>query len=239
MIGMAGGHDIVFLLDVDNTLFDNDRFSHDLDARLLRDFGADGRKRYRQHYQALRDAVGYADYLGAVQRLRADFDDDPDLLQLAAFILDYPFAEGLYPGALDAVAHLHLHGMPAILSDGDIVLQPRKIQRSGLWQAVAGQVAITLHKQHETQDVQQRWPAGHYVMIEDKPLLLAQMKKLMGAQLTTVFIQQGHYAVEQGLSPGDPAADIVLARISDLRSLTARDFIAAAAGPAVRHLEQP
>lgn len=227
---MSSGQPIVFLFDVDNTLFDNDRFSDDLDARLERDFGADGRERYRRHYQALRDAFGYADYLGAVQRLRDDVGDNPNLLQLAAFILDYPFADGLYPLALDAIAHLGNHGMPVILSDGDMVLQPRKVQRSGLWQAMAGQVSITLHKQRQTDAVQQRWPAAHYVMIEDKPLLLTQMKHTLGAQLTTVFVRQGHYSVEQQLAKDDPSPDITIERIGDLLTLAAQDFLAATDG---------
>ena len=234
---MSSAQKIVFLFDVDNTLFDNDRFSADLDARLQRDFGADGRARYRSHYEALREALGYADYLGAVQRLRDDFSENEKLLQLGEFILDYPFAEGLYAHALDAIAHLLQHGMPAILSDGDIVLQPRKVRRSGLWQAMAGQVSITLHKQRRTDAVQRRWPAGRYVMIEDKPLLLAQMKGKMGAQLTTVFVQQGHYAAEQKLAKDDPSPDITLARIGDLRSLVAQDFLAATDGTQT-HQEQ-
>lgn len=227
---MSASQKIMFLFDVDNTLFDNDRFNDDLDARLKRDFGVDGRERYRKHYEALRDELGYADYLGAVQRLRDEYDDDPKLLQLAEFILDYPFADSLYLHALDAIAHLRSHGMPVILSDGDMVLQPRKVMRSGLWEAMVGQVSITLHKQHQTDDVQRRWPAEHYVMIEDKPLLLAEMKRKMDAQLTTVFVQQGHYAAEQQLSKNDPTPDITLGCIGDLRSLVAQDFYVASDG---------
>ncbi len=225
---VASGRNIVFLLDVDNTLFDNDGFSDALDERLERDFGVDGRKRYRSHYEALRDELGYADYLGAVQRLRNQFADDPNLLQLAAFILEYPFADHLYPHALEAIAHLKTVGMPTILSDGDMVLQPRKVQRSGLWQATAGQVSIYLHKQHRLEAVQQRWPADHYVMVEDKPQLLAQMKQEMGKALTTVFVRQGHYAIEQQLSQDEPAADITIERIGELRSLNMQDFLATA-----------
>ena len=224
---MSSAQSIVFLLDVDNTLFDNDGFSDALDQRLLRDFGAKGQKRYRAHYEALRDALGYADYLGAVQRLRSDFDDDPPLLQLATFILEYPFAEHLYPHALDAIAHFKTMGLPAILSDGDMVLQPRKVQRAGLWQATDGQVAIYLHKQRRLEAVQRRWPADHYVMVEDKPKLLAEMKQQMGKALTTVFVRQGHYAIEQQLSHDEHEPDIIIERISDLRSLDTQDFLAA------------
>ena len=241
---MSSGENIVFLLDVDNTLLDNDRFSADLDARLERDFGADGRGCYRSHYEALRDELGYSDYLGAVQRLRSAFDDDPNLLQLAAFILDYPFIARLYPHALDAIAHLRTLGMPAILSDGDMVLQPRKVQCSGLWQATAGQVSIYLHKQRRLEAVQRCWPADHYVMVEDKPQLLAQMKQQLGNALTTVFVRQGHYALEQQLLQDDPAPDITIERIGELRSLGTHDFLAAASDLAAGRvsaeiLEQP
>ena len=241
---MSSGQNIVFLLDVDNTLLDNDRFSADLDARLERDFGADGRGCYRSHYEALRDELGYSDYLGAVQRLRSAFDDDPNLLQLATFILDYPFVDRLYPHALDAIAHLGTLSMPAILSDGDMVLQPRKVQRSGLWQATDGRVSIYLHKQRRLEAVQRRWPAGHYVMVDDKPLLLAQMKRQLGKQLTTVFVRQGHYAIEQQLLQEDPAPDITIERVGDLRSFKAHDFLAVASDLAAGRLsaeilEQP
>ncbi len=191
------------------------------------------------HYEALRKELGYADYLGAVQRLRNEFDDDPKLLDLAAFILDYPFADHLYPHALEAIAHLKTLGIPAILSDGDMVLQPRKVQRSGLWQATDGQVSIYLHKQRRLEAVQQRWPADHYVMVEDKPQLLAQMKQQMGGALTTVLVRQGHYATEQQLSQDEPPPDITIERIGELRSLDTQDFLAADSGTATVQTEQP
>ena len=229
---MSSDSSIVFLLDVDNTLLDNDCFSTDLDVRLQRDFGARGRDAYRGHYRALRDEHGYADYLGAVQRLRGEFDDDPSLLQLAAFILDYPFAERLYPCALETIAYLDTLGMPVILSDGDMVLQPRKVQRSGLWQATGGRVSIYLHKQRRLDAVRRHWPARHYIMVEDKPALLAAMKCEMGPTLTTIFVRQGHYAQEQTLAPGDPHPDIAIGRIDELRTLDLRDLLSAAAGSA-------
>lgn len=227
---VASGRNIVFLLDVDNTLFDNDGFSDALNERLEHDFGVEGKKSYRSHYEALRDELGYADYLGAVQRLRNELDDDPNLLRLAAFILDYPFADHLFPHALEAIAHLRTMGMPAILSDGDMVLQPRKVQRSGLWQATDDRVLIYLHKQRRLEAVQRRWPADHYVMVEDKPQLLAQMKQQMGNALTTVFVRQGHYALEQQLLHGQPSPDITIERIGELRSLNAQDFLTPASG---------
>lgn len=236
---MSSGSNIVFLLDVDNTLLDNDRFSDELDERLVRDFGAEGRDHYRRHYRALRDALGYADYLGAVQRLRGEFDDDPSLLHLAAFILDYPFAERLFPRALETIAYLDTLGTPVILSDGDMVLQPRKVQRSGLWRATAGRVSIYLHKQRRLDAVRRHWPAWHYVMVEDKPALLAAMKREMGPTLTTVFVRQGHYAQEQKLAPGEPTPDIAIDRIDELHLLTLDELLSAAAGPQATATEQP
>jgi FMN phosphatase YigB (HAD superfamily) len=206
----------IFLLDVDNTLLDNDRFSADLDARLDHDFGVAQRMRYRDIYGALRDQLGYADYLGALQAFRADLDDDADLLQMSAFLLDYPFAERLYPQALDTIAHLRALGTPMVLSDGDIVFQPRKIQRSGLWDAVQGRVLVCLHKERMLDAMQRRFPARHYVMVDDKPHLLAAMKTAMGDRLTTVFVQQGHYAREAADDSIDPAPDLTIARIADL-----------------------
>lgn len=214
----------VFLIDVDNTLFDNDGFAGDLGAQLERWFGADGRARYFELYEALRDEVGYADYLGAVQRFRQHREADPAMLGLGAWMLDYPFAEHLYPHALDAVAHLRTLGTTAILSDGDIVFQPHKIRRSGLWQAFAGEVLVYVHKQHMLDAVQARYPAAHYVMVDDKASLLTAVKRVLGSRLTTVFVRQGHYAAlpaeADALTP-----DIEIAAIAELARFTATDFL--------------
>ena len=226
--------DTVFLLDVDNTLLDNDRFSSDLDARLERDFGAAQRGRYREIYAALRDQLGYADYLGAMQAFRAGLDEDVDLLQMSTFLLDYPFAERLYPQALDTIAHLHALGTPVVLSDGDIVFQPRKIQRSGLWDAVHGRVLVYLHKERMLDAMQRRFPARHYVMVDDKPHLLAAMKTAMGDRLSTIFVQQGHYARDAIGDAVSPAPDITIARIADLLQLTPGQW----RRPETRSLEQ-
>ena len=226
--------DTVFLLDVDNTLLDNDRFSADLDARLERDFGAAQRGRYREIYAALRDQLGYADYLGAMQAFRAGLDEDVDLLQMSTFLLDYPFAERLYPQALDTIAHLHALGTPVVLSDGDIVFQPRKIQRSGLWDAVHGRVLVYLHKERMLDAMQRRFPARHYVMVDDKPHLLAAMKTAMGDRLTTIFVQQGHYARDAIGDAISPAPDITIARIADLLQLMPGQW----RRPETRRLEQ-
>lgn len=215
---------IVFLVDVDNTLLDNDRFADDLGAHLAATFGSGERARYWAIYAELRDALGYADYLGALQRFRDGLENDPALLQMSSWLLDYPFADRLYPHALETLAHLRTLGRTAILSDGDMVFQPRKIQRAGVWAAVDGEVLIYLHKQQRLAAMQQRYPAAHYVMIDDKPQILAQMKQQLGERLTTVFVRQGHYAdaAPAGL---DPAPDLAIACIADLRRRKLDDFL--------------
>ena len=207
---------VVFLLDIDNTLLDNDRFAADLGARLQQDFGAEGRDRYWSIYAVLREKVGYADYLATLQEFRTGLDHDPDLLQMSRFMLEYPFAERLYPDALAAVARLHTLGTPVVLSDGDVVFQPRKVQRSGIWDAVQGRVLIYLHKQRMLDAMQQRFPAAHYVMVDDKPLLLAAMKTVLGPRLTTVFVRQGHYAREATGQSIMPPPDLTIERIGEL-----------------------
>ncbi|OOG57928.1 HAD family hydrolase [Rhodanobacter sp. C03] len=215
---------VVFLLDVDNTLLDNDRFAADLGDTLEQAFGATEHDRYWAIYAQLRDELGYADYLGALQRFRAGLDNNPALLQMSAYLLEYPFAERLYPHALDTVAHLRTLGPTAILSDGDVVFQPRKIQHAGLWDALDGEVLIYLHKQHMLVAMQQRYPAAHYVMVDDKPQILAEMKQRLGHKLTTVFVRQGHYAAA---APADlqPAPDLTIACIGDLRGRKLEDFL--------------
>ncbi|MEO8810392.1 MAG: HAD family hydrolase [Rhodanobacter sp.] len=218
----------VFLLDVDNTLFDNDGFAADLAGHLQRNFGDVGRDRYWTLYENLRNEVGYADYLGALQRFRTELEGDRAILKLGAWMLDYAYAGHLYPHALEAIAHVQALGTTAILSDGDAVMQPHKIRRGGLWEALRGEVMVFIHKQHMLDAVQQRYPAGHYVMVDDKAQVLAQMKQVMGAQLTTVFVRQGHYAAETGADV-DPAPDMQIAHIGDLRRYATDDFRRAAA----------
>jgi FMN phosphatase YigB (HAD superfamily) len=215
---------VVFLLDVDNTLVDNDRFAADLRARLERDFGTAQCDRYWTIYGKRREALGYADYLGTLQEFRIGLDDDPDLLQMSDFLLEYPFVDRLYPQALDAIAHLRTLGLPVVFSDGDVVFQPRKIQHAGLWDALRGEVLIYVHKQQMLVAMQQRYPAAHYVMVDDKPQILADMKQRLGQRLTTVFVEQGHYAAQ---APEDvrAAADMRIARIGDLRERKLADFL--------------
>lgn len=210
---------IVFLVDVDNTLLDNDRIAADLDDHLACEFGDENRDRYWEIFEALRVELGYADYLGALQRYRTSVANDPRLLMMSSFLVDYPFAERLYDGALDAIAHLRRWGPTAILSDGDVVFQPRKVQRSGLWDAVEGRVLIYVHKEQMLDDIERRYPARHYVMVDDKLRLLTAMKKAWGERLTTVFPRQGHYALDPANSADYPPADITIERIGELISV--------------------
>lgn len=212
-------HDIVFLLDVDNTLLDNDLIQEDLRDRIAEDFGAAGRDRYWALFEALRTELGYADYLGALQIFRLDGVNDPRLLLLSSFILDYPFADRLYDGALETIAHLRSWGPTVILSDGDVVLQPRKIQRSGLWAAVDGQVLIYVKKESMLDEVQLRYPARHYVMVDDKLRILASMKSILGDKLTTVFPLQGHYALDTPTISAYQPADLTIEHISELAGI--------------------
>jgi FMN phosphatase YigB (HAD superfamily) len=215
---------VTFLLDVDNTLLDNDRFAADLGDRLEQAFGASERERYWAIFGRLREQLGLADYLGSLQAFRTGLDDHPDLLAMSEFLLEYPFAARLFPRALEAVAYLNTLGRPVVLSDGDIVFQPRKIQRSGIWDAVGGRVMIYVHKERVLDHMQQRYPATHYVMVDDKPNLLAAMKSILQGKLTTVFVRQGHYALAAESNSVDPAPDMVIERIGDLIDHPLSDF---------------
>ena len=222
-------HDVIFLLDVDNTLLDNDRVVTDLRSHLVQAVGNASADRYWAIFEQLRSELGYADYLGALQRYRVhgpgDATPDPALLQLSSFLIDYPFADRLYPGALRAIEHLQRFGSAVILSDGDVVFQRRKVQRSGLWQAVEGRVLIYIHKELMLDAVQQRYPARHYVMVDDKLRILAAMKQTLRERLTTVFPRQGHYAVDPHNIAIYPPADITLERIGDLANVGLPDLL--------------
>jgi FMN phosphatase YigB (HAD superfamily) len=213
---MPGHQDTVFLFDVDNTLFNNDALSADLSGHLESEFGRSARERYWKIFETLRSELGYADYLGALQRYRMEVPDDPQLLRMSAFLIDYPFESRLFPGALKAIAHCRRVGPTAILSDGDVVFQPRKVLRSGLWEAFEGRVLIYLHKEQMLDAVERHYPAKHYVMVDDKLRLLDAMKKVWGSRLTTIFVRQGHYALDMANISAYPAADITLEKIGDL-----------------------
>ena len=225
---MTAPHDTVFLLDVDNTLLDNDRVIADLHAHLEHQFGVVTAGRYWAHFVALRSELGYADYLGALQRWRLDAEplpgDEMRLLKMSGFLMDYPFADRLYPQALDVVRRLTESGPTVILTDGDVVFQPRKIQRSGLWDAVAGRVLIYIHKEQMLEAVQRHFPARHYVMVDDKLRILSAMKGVLQSRLTTVFPRQGHYALDAAVVAAYPPADIAIERIGDLLDIDIRDL---------------
>ena len=221
---MLNAQSVIFLLDVDNTLLDNDRFAQDLGERLENAFGAAERARYWEIFGRRREALGLADYLGALQDFRTGLEDNPQLLGMSDFLLEYPFASRLFPQALEAVAHLRTLGLPVVLSDGDIVFQPRKIHRSGIWAAVEGRVLIYLHKEKMLEHMQQRYPAKQYVMVDDKANLLAAMKSALGERLTTVFVRQGHYALAAESKSAEPAPDLVIERIGDLLNHDLTDF---------------
>ena len=213
---MAASDNTVFLFDCDNTLLDNDAVQNDLRAHLASEFGPAARDRYWAILEDLRAELGYVDYLGALQRYRLDDMCDARLLSMSSFLIDYPFAGRLYPGALDAVRHAKAAGSAVILSDGDVVFQPRKIARSGLWAAVDGRVLIYIHKEAMLEAVAAAFPARRYVMIDDKLRILAAMKKVWGDRLTTVFPRQGHYAFDAAALAAYPPADITIERIGDL-----------------------
>src|SRR6185312_13222227 len=213
---MSERQNLVFLLDVDNTLLDNDRVAQDLRQYLTENFGAERQNRYWQLFEELRSELGYADYLGALQRYRIEFPRDPHILKVSAFLIEYHFANRLYPGSLDAIERMNQWGATVVLSDGDAVFQPRKVERAGIWDAVEGRVLIYIHKEQMLDDVEQRYPARHYVMVDDKLRILAAMKKIWAERLTTVFPRQGHYALDLKNILAYPSADLTVERIGDL-----------------------
>ena len=204
---------VVFLVDVDNTLLDNDRVQDDLRRHLEREFGAASRDRYWAILEARFVELGYRDYLGALQRYRVEHPQDVHLMTMSSYLVDYPFASRLYPGALDVLKRLRGFGPTVILSDGDVVFQPRKVQRSGIWQAVDGHVLIYIHKEEALDDVERRYPAQHYVLVDDKPRILAAVKETWGDRVTTMFPRQGQYALDANAYR---PADVTVERIGDL-----------------------
>jgi FMN phosphatase YigB (HAD superfamily) len=207
---------VVFLVDVDNTLLDNDRIQQDLQDHLERVFGLASRERYWRIQEDLFVELGYRDYLGALQRYREEHPLEIELLSMSSFVLDYPFADRLYPGALEVLQRLGRHGPTAILSDGDVVFQPRKVERAGLSDAVDGRVLIYIHKEHALEDVERRYPARHYVVVDDKLRILQAVKQFWGERVTTVFPRQGIYGRDPKVVSAFPPADVTIERIGDL-----------------------
>ncbi len=210
------GSKVVFLFDVDNTLLDNDRVTADLKRHLEAQVGPERAGRYWAIFEELRSELGYADYLGALQRYRVEHPRDPNLLTVSRFLVNYPFANRLYPNSLDVIERVKAWGPAVILSDGDVVFQPRKVDRSGLFEAVDGNVLIYVHKEKELDDVAARFPAEHYVLVDDKLRILAAVKEAWGSRVTTVFPRQGHYALDPQVLAKYPPADIAIDRIGGL-----------------------
>jgi len=221
---------VVFLLDVDNTLLDNDRVEEDLWRHIETAFGTGCQERYWQILQQLRTELGYADYLGALQRYRIEHPREPHLIEISLFMVDYPFADRLYPDALDVIGRLRRRAPTVVLSDGDAVFQPRKVARSGLLEAVEGHALIYIHKEQMLDDVERRYPAGHYVMVDDKLRILTAMKTVWGARLTTVFVRQGHYARDPKVLAAYPAADVSIASIGELARRDLETLLGAPSG---------
>lgn len=219
---------VVVLFDVDNTLMDNDRITADLTQHLDEEIGTRGERQYWAIFEELREKLGYVDYLGALQRYRQEYPRDPHLLTLSRFLLNYPFAERLFPNALEVIRHISQWAQAVILSDGDVVFQPRKVDRSGLFEAVEGHVLIYIHKERELDDVEQRYPADHYVLIDDKLRILTAVKACWGPRVTTVFPRQGHYAHDPEVLRTFPAADLTVDRIGELLALDRDSLLAAA-----------
>ena len=208
-----------YLFDVDNTLLDNDAAQADYRAHLARESGPEAAERYWAIFLERRRDVGYADYLGALQRYRLERLHDPRLLLMSSFLLDYPFADRLYPGAMDVLERYGRRGITIVFSDGDVVFQPRKVERAGIRRAVEDRVLICLHKEQELADVEHFYPADHYVLIDDKLRILTAVKRAWGSRVTTVFARQGHYAHDPELLAAYPPADVSIERIGDLLDL--------------------
>ena len=219
---------VVFLFDVDNTLLDNDRVTADLKQHLTHEVAPERQQRYWAIYEQLRAELGYADYLGALQRYRTEYPRDPRLLTVSRFLVNYPFANRLFPNSLDVLDQCKQWGKAVILSDGDVVFQPRKIERSGLFDAVDGNVLIYVHKEQELDDVAQQYPARQYVLVDDKLRILAAVKKVWSSRVTTVFPRQGHYARDPQAAASYPAADVSLERIGDLLNYDLKKLLEAA-----------
>ncbi|MEP7228004.1 MAG: HAD family hydrolase [Gemmatimonadales bacterium] len=213
---MTARHEVVFLFDVDNTLLDNDAAQADYHAHLVRQSGRAAAERYWTLFLELREELGYSDYLGALQRYRLERLHDPHLILVSSYLLDYPFAQRLYPSALDVLAHFGREAPTVILTDGDVVFQPRKIERSGLSAAVENRILIYIHKELELDDVVRRFPAEHYLLVDDKLRILAAVKQIWGQRVTTVFVRQGHYAHDPDILASYPPADLTVDRIGDL-----------------------
>ena len=227
----SGGAKVVFLFDVDNTLLDNDRVIADLSKFLKHKVGPERARCYWTLFEQLRTRLGYADYLGALQHYRSKYPHDLGLLAVSRFLINYRFANRLFPNSLDVIKRVKQWGPAILLTDGDVVFQPRKVDRSGLYEAVAGHALIYVHKERELADVEARYPAAHYVMVDDKLRILAAIKKIWGLRVTTVFVRQGHYARDPKILASYPPADASIERIGHLMDFQLADFEPSLAKP--------
>lgn len=215
----------VFLFDVDNTLLDNDRVTADLRRYLEAEVGRERCDRYWEIFESLRFELGYADYLGSLQRYRIEHPYDSHLLAVSTYLVNYPFANRLFPNSLDVIDHCKKIGNVVIMTDGDVVFQPRKIERSGLFEAVDGNILVYIHKENELDDVERRFPGCRYVLVDDKVRILSAIKNIWGDKVTTVFPVQGHYALDSEAVAKFPTPDITVERIGDILSLDTKDLL--------------
>ncbi len=211
--------DVVFLIDVDNTLLDNGRVVADLRSHLRAAGGLAAERRYWEIFEELFRNPGFADYLGAFQRYALEQPRDPRLFDIPLALLNYPFAERLYPHALDVIATLRARAPVVIVSDGDVVFQPYKIKRAGLWDATAGHVLIYIHKETMLEDIERRYPARRYIFADDKIYVLASIKAIWKEKVTTVFVRQGHYALDPAIVAASPPADVTIETIGKLMDI--------------------
>ncbi|AIE84834.1 HAD family hydrolase [Fimbriimonas ginsengisoli] len=218
---------VVTLFDVDNTLLDHDRVVRDVKRHLAETFGTEREERYWEIFERTRAEIGYADYLGALQIYRTQHPRDSGFLETSLYLLGYPFANRLIPGSLDAIEHCGAWGPTVILTDGDVVFQPRKIDRSGLLEAVDGRVLIYIHKEQDLEDVECEYPADHYILVDDKLRILSAVKEIWGSRVTTVFPRQGHYALDPEVTAKYPPADVTIDRIGDLINYDLATLLAA------------
>jgi FMN phosphatase YigB (HAD superfamily) len=236
---MISIHPIVFLVDVDNTLLDNDRIQQDLKDHLDRAFGVSCRKRYWTILENLFVELGYRDYIGALQRYRVEHPREVELLSMSSFLMDYPFSDRLFPGALEVLRRLRSFGPTVVLSDGDVVYQPRKVEHAGISEAVAGHVLIYIHKEAALDDVERRYPAERYVLVDDKMRILAAVKQLWGERVTTVFVRQGTFAHDPKAVGFLPPADRTIERIGDLLDWDLTTIASRLPNPGTRALSRP
>ncbi|MGI8644014.1 MAG: HAD family hydrolase [Thermomicrobiales bacterium] len=217
---------ITILLDVDNTLLDNDAAKSELDRRIRDHLGDPRADIFWQAYEAVRAETSVVSYPCTLANFWHESDSTASIetrSELADLVMEFPYAEFLYPGAMDAIAHLRQFGRVAILSDGDPAYQPSKIARAGIVQAVDGYVLVYGHKEEHLDEITAAFPADHYLLVEDKPENLTKVRAgLDGAPFTGILVRQGKYA---GVAGADAAADITLDQVGDLCTLDLSDLL--------------